>query len=297
MKQQRKLEIKVGATVIAGVLILIVGFAIFKEWSPLTAQEQIMMRFPNSAGLQSGDQVALNGVNIGKVASVTLDESTVLVTANIAAGTRILEGAVPTIQMLELMGGKKIEITQGEGKKTIPLDHVISGSVDPDIAGALHLIGDLEGNVRSLGENANELILNANSIIGDKEFIASMKEAAINLRDLTIEARSILAENRSNISGLAENMNSLVKRVDTLLVEIKPRLTATMDGTDNTLASADSLLVTIQQLVQDIRTGNGIISRALYDTSMTAMTERLVSKVDSVLQIIINDDMKIRIRL
>jgi phospholipid/cholesterol/gamma-HCH transport system substrate-binding protein len=297
MKQQRKLEIKVGATVIVGVIILISGFAIFKEWSPLTAQDQIMMRFPTSAGLQSGDQVALNGVNIGKVASVTLDESSVLVNANVAAGTRILEGAVPTIQMLELMGGKKIEITQGTSDKLIPMDHVIVGTVDPDIAGALHLIGDLEGNVRSLGENANELMINANSIIGDKEFIASMKEAAVNLRDLTIEARSILTENRSNINELASNMNQLVKRVDTLLVDIEPRLTSTLDGADNTLASADSLLFSVQQLVQDIRTGNGIISSALYDTSLTAKTERLLAKVDSVLQIIIDDNMKIRIRL
>ncbi len=297
MIDQRKTEMKVGFTVVLGIVILLGGFAAFKEWSLLSSQKRMVLRFPVSAGLQTGDEVALNGVDIGKVESVALDKSSVIVYASIDSDVEILEGASAAIQMLELMGGKKIEIMQGAGPGVFPADAVLEGSVDPDIAGALHLIGNLEGNVRELGENANELLQNANTIVGDEAFIASLKDAAVNLRALVIETRSVLGENRNDIRELAVSMNRLTRNVDTLITEIEPRVAGTIDRTDGVLASTDTLLVSLNQLTQDIRTGNGLVSKALYDTSLVSRIDKIVTRLDSVLQIVTGGDLKIKIRI
>ena len=50
-------------------------------------------------------------------------------------------------------------------------------------------------------------------------------------------------------------------------------------------------------MVNDVRAGNGLVSRALYDSTMVMRFDKIVSKLDSVLQIIMNEDLRIRVGL
>jgi len=92
-------------------------------------------------------------------------------------------------------------------------------------------------------------------------------------------------------------MNRLTRNVDTLITEIEPRVAGTIDRTDGVLASTDTLLVSLNQLTQDIRTGNGLVSKALYDTSLVSRIDKIVTRLDSVLQIVTGGDLKIKIRI
>jgi len=89
----------------------------------------------------------------------------------------------------------------------------------------------------------------------------------------------------------------LTRNVDTLITEIEPRVAGTIDRTDGVLASTDTLLVSLNQLTQDIRTGNGLVSKALYDTSLVSRIDKIVTRLDSVLQIVTGGDLKIKIRI
>jgi ABC-type transporter Mla subunit MlaD len=88
VRNHQRNEIKVGITVLAGLIVVLLGFSLLKEWTLTSKTYALKMRFETSAGLQSGDQVTVNGVKAGKVETVGIDGHTVLVHANIETGFR-----------------------------------------------------------------------------------------------------------------------------------------------------------------------------------------------------------------
>ncbi|MBL0175878.1 MAG: MCE family protein [Ignavibacteria bacterium] len=176
MNEKLRTEIRVGVTVIAGILVLLFGFSWFKEWTISGGFYTLKMRFENSSGLQPGDPVMVNGVRAGKVSLVKVDKNTVLVKAEIDEQYQLTEDAVPTIQMLELMAGKKVEIRQGASARMHDITTELRGGVDPDISGAFGALGALRAKVEQMAEKTNLLLDNTNGMLGDKEFTGAIKE-------------------------------------------------------------------------------------------------------------------------
>jgi phospholipid/cholesterol/gamma-HCH transport system substrate-binding protein len=297
MKDQHRNEVKVGLTVLIGLAVLIGGFTVFKGWSPGSSQYIIHMRFPASAGLQTGDQVYVNGVKAGKIKEVVLEENTVLVDAFIDNEIVLTSDATAKIQMLELMGGKKVEIRKG--RNNIPLGNldVIQGSVDPDIAGALGMVGGLGGKVHEIAANANTLLINTNKVLGDSVFTASMKEIVMNLRDVSRTLKPMVAENRGNVKELSTILVGLTKRVDTLVRIIGPKLDRGLGDATTVLRNADTLLSAINALVNDLKSNKSLVSRALYDSTLSTRVNGLLSKLDTLSNFILEGNFKTRIRL
>jgi len=297
VKNQRRNEIKVGLTVLVGVLILLFGFSVFKNWTIGKAEYMIHIEFPTSAGLQPGDQVSVNGVRVGRVTSVKLKNGGVLVDAMIESGVLVFRDAVPVIQMLELMGGKKIDIQQGADGDPADVGVLLRGKVDPDIAGALGALGDVQGNITDIGLQADSLLRNLNSIVGDQHFIASVKETMVNFHRLSEDLRGYVARNEGNIDKLTANLVSLTSRTDAMLSELQPRLGAGLDLTERTLGGVDTLIIDIRGMLSEIRHGRGMLNTVLFDTSLARRMDAMVSKLDSISNIIINGKFTTRISL
>ena len=297
MKEQQRNEIKVGLTVVVGLLILLAGFSVFKDWSIGRSEYAVKIHFPHSAGLESGDEVAVNGVQSGKVSSVELENGGVLVTALIESDVQVYEDAQPVIQMLELMGGKKIEIRQGGDGKPVGPDDVLEGSVDPDISGALGLLGQMKGDVQNIAMQSDSLLRNLNAIVGDKRFIGSLKETAANLHVLSAELRLYMTRNSDNINDLTVNLTSLTGRVDTMLVALQPAIEGSLEKSDRVLTGADSLIADVHGLVREIRDSRGMLHTAIHDTSLVGRMDRMLMKLDTLTTILIEGEFNTHIDL
>jgi phospholipid/cholesterol/gamma-HCH transport system substrate-binding protein len=297
VKDERKNEIKVGLTVVAGLLILLFGFSIFKNWTFGKAQYEIHMHFASSSGLQAGDQVTVNGVRAGTVTSVTLRNGGVLVTAMIDQNVDVYRDGRPVIQMLELMGGKKIDIMQSAAGDLVDSGFIMQGRVDPDIAGALGALGDMQGSIQSIGTQADTLLRNANSVLGDQQFIAALKEAVLNLQAVSGELRGYVSRNSGNLDRLTVNLTALSTRADTMLEQLQPRLLTTLDKTDRLLGSADTLAGDIRSLLADVRDSRGLLHTAVFDTTLAQRFDAMLLKLDSISSIIINKEFTTKISL
>jgi phospholipid/cholesterol/gamma-HCH transport system substrate-binding protein len=297
VKDHSKNEVKVGLTVIAGLLILLLGFSVFKNWSMGKAQYEIRMHFPTSSGLQTGDQVSVNGVRAGAVSSVELQNGGVLVTALIEQHFQVYREGVPVIQMLELMGGKKIDIRQQGDGSPADASFVMQGRVDPDIAGALGALGEVQGNIQNISVQADSLLRSINSVMGDRQFISSLKETVANLHALSGELRSYAARNSGNLDRLTSNLTTLTSRADTLLADLPPRLTRTMDNTDRLLVKGDATLGDVRSLLTDIRDSRGLLHSVVFDTTLVRRFDVMLTKLDSLSNIIINGEFTTKISL
>jgi ABC-type transporter Mla subunit MlaD len=297
VKEQQKNEIKVGLTVLAGAIILFAGFFIFKDWSMGRSEYQIRILFPMSAGLDVGDQVSVNGVRAGKVSSVELRSGGVEVHALMHSDVTVFDNAVPTIQMLELMGGKKIEIRQKREGTPVDDGSLLTGRVDPDVAGALGMLGGMEGNVRDITTQADSLLRGINAIVGDRRFVASIKETVSNLHALTNELRSYMSQNRDNIEELTVNMVSLSGRADTLLAELQPAVTGSLEKSDRVLEGADTLITELRGFLDEVRNSRGLLHTAIHDTTLAGKLDRMLLRLDTLTSIIIEGEFTTNIDL
>lgn len=297
MKDQQKNEIRVGLTVIIGLALLLYGFATFKDWSVGADEYQLVLRFPASAGLEVGDQVTINGVQAGKVETVSLRDGGVEVRARIEAGVEVKRDARAVIQMLELMGGKKIEIRQGSAGPALAAGEMLTGTVDPDIAGALGLLGDLQGNVRDIGTQADSLLRGLNAVVGDQAFIASLKEAVANLHAVSGDLRAYVSRNSRNLDVLTTNMVTLSSRVDTMLAELRPAVNGSLRKTDRVLGNADSLVTELRGIAAEIRDSRGLVHSVLHDTTLVRRLDAMLLKVDTLSRIIIDGEFEVNVSL
>jgi phospholipid/cholesterol/gamma-HCH transport system substrate-binding protein len=297
MQEYRRNEIRVGLTVVIGLLVLLFGFAFFKDWALSSDNRSLLIRFPTSAGLQSGDQVSVNGVKAGRVEAVMVERNGVLVRAKLGEEFALASDAGATIQMLELMGGKKIEIRQGISPEEFDYSHVMQGTVDPDIAGAFAMVGELESSVRSLTQKANKLLDNVNALAGDSVMVAAIKETVGSLRVLTRDMRTLVTDNKANAQDISRTLVSLTHRADTMIAELQPLLAKDLRHTESLLGGADTLLTDVRSIVTDIKTGRGLFQKIITDTTLTGRFDELLARVDTLTAIIIGGQMRIKIRL
>jgi phospholipid/cholesterol/gamma-HCH transport system substrate-binding protein len=297
VKEEQRNEIKVGLTVIAGLLVLLFGFSVFKNWSIGKEQFELRMHFPQSSGLQRGDQVSVNGVRCGEVADVRLENGGVLVTALIESDVVVHQDAVPVIQMLELMGGKKIDIRQTSDGIPVDAGLVLRGRVDPDIAGALGVLGQAEGNITSITAQADSLLRSLNAVAGDKALISSVKETVANLHAITGDLRGYISRNDDKLDRITGNLLRLTDRADTLMADLQPRIGTGIDKAETVLGNADSLVTDVRTLLAEIRDSRGLLHTALHDTTLVRRMDAMLVKLDSLSSIIINGEFRTSISL
>ncbi|MFA6234037.1 MAG: MlaD family protein [Bacteroidota bacterium] len=297
MKEQQRSEIKVGLTIVAGVAILLIGFTTFKDWSIVADEYLLLMHFPASSGLNVGDQVSVNGVRSGKVEAVDLIDGGVEVRARISSDVEIREGARPTIQMLELMGGKKIEILQGSEGAALKPGALLEGTVDPDIAGALGMLGNMQGDVKGISLQADTLLRGLNAFVGDKAFVQSLKATVANLHSVSDDLKNYMTRNNRNLQAITMNMVSLTDRVDTMLVELQPAVRTGLKKTDRVLGNADSLITEVRGIVDEIRNSRGLFNTVLHDTAFVRRMDQMLGKLDTLSSIIINGEFNTHVDL
>ena len=113
MKDQRKTELKVGIVVVVAIILFIWILTWAKNFSLSVTEKSILVSFKNVSGLEVGDEVTINGVKKGFVDNFKIEDDNIIVKLALENDTPIKEDAVFRIAMLDLMGGKKVEIYPG----------------------------------------------------------------------------------------------------------------------------------------------------------------------------------------
>lgn len=290
------MEIKVGITVFLGLILFFAGFSWVKNWSVMSSQYNITMRFPTSAGLKTNDPVTVNGVKVGAVDRVIIDGNSVLVVASISRDVYLTVDAQPVIEMLELMGGKKVEIRQGVSEERWNPDNILPGTVNPDIAGALRMIGEAREEAGELLTNSNRLLVSVNNVLGDTATQFAMKSTLSNINGVFAEMRLMLKENRENTRRISDNLAGITASMDSLLRDIRPGAVASFDRVNAFLAVSDSTMQELRILLRELRGSNGLLAKFVSDTTFADRIDSTLSKVNRLVNDIQENGIITRIR-
>ena len=114
-------ETAVGLFVLAGILCL-AWLSVKLGKLEITGGDTVPVyaEFSTAAGLKVDGSVEIAGVEVGKVASITMNDYKARVLMNIRKGIPLQEDAIASIRTRGLIGDKYVDLTAGASDRLIP---------------------------------------------------------------------------------------------------------------------------------------------------------------------------------
>ncbi|CAF0693021.1 MlaD family protein [Candidatus Methylacidithermus pantelleriae] len=210
--RQELLEIRVGAFLLAGLLVvgcLVVAFGRFGERFEPTYT--ITVEFPNAYGLLKGAPVTFAGAPVGRVASAPrqINEGrAVEVDLRIYSRAKIRKDAEFRIVEVGMLGDRAVEVTpKGDQAPFLQngdrVQGVASARVSDLAASAKPVIQNLEASSQEI----RELLLKVNEKLLTDDTTRDLKETLRHLRSATARLDTILAQAQRGKGSLGRLLN------------------------------------------------------------------------------------------
>ncbi|MFE3191471.1 MCE family protein [Nocardia sp. NPDC059240] len=98
---------------VALIAALLLGSTLYKQVG--IGQQTIKAEFVQTAGVKTGDKVAVSGVSVGTISGAELEGDHVLITLNVDKKVKLGPDAKASIKMATLLGARYIDLTPGDG--------------------------------------------------------------------------------------------------------------------------------------------------------------------------------------
>lgn len=269
MRPEGGSSIRVGALVLVALAVFAVGIFLIGEQSNLFRDKQrYRVRFLSVSGLQEGNPVQLNGVNVGSVEGIVLPEDPseegliVTVTVDARYRERIRTDSQARIKTLGLLGDKFIELTSGSPSA----GELPDGGEIPTAEAA---------NVDALLSSGEDVVQNIVAIsVSLKDILARMERGEGLLGEL-------MRERAPGQPGLGDTLAAVNEAVHALTASFEgdgavPRLL-------NDKAMGDQvagIVARVDRLVAELETGDGPLPAMLRDGELKARLESSLTNLD-----------------
>lgn len=269
MKNQRKTEIKVGITVFIGIIILFWIYGWAKNITFNANRKELLVEFQSVAGLEIGDPVTVNGVRKGYVDDIKISDSKVVVKLNLDEDVNLRENAKFYIVMLDLMGGKKVEINPGNSASEMNYSKIRNGEFLGDISTAMAALGSVENDLIDVIKEVKVTLFQVNKTLTDSQFNQELKLSINNLNNLTNNLNSLIINNKDNINKLLTEGTDLTKSLNNILVSNKDSLSVTLSLIRQTLNNSQLLISSINDFIDKTNKSENNLGRVLNDKEIT----------------------------
>ena len=294
MHQSRSTEIKVGLVTLVAVALLVLGILLGQGFSFTPSLHQIHIRLAHSGGLKNGSPVMVNGVERGKVSRISADQGSVLAIVDIDHLEGLHSDAFARVSMLEITGGKKVEIFPGDSSGAFDPSREMRGETASDIGDLVMLVGDMSTDLMRLMRRIDTITGAVTAVMKDSTFVNNVASIASNGAMLMSDARIWLQENRSELSATVRQAKAALDALRRLVADNEPAITssiakldarltemeATLAKADTAIVNVDSLVKNINGVITDIRTNDGFAHAALYDTNFRRRIDTTVSRLN-----------------
>jgi len=304
-------EIKVGIVTITAIIIFIIGLSFARGCNVSVSQKTLKFRFNNSGGLQVANPVVVNGVKRGIVTSVINDKGSVLVEATIDDAGDIMSDASAKISILEITGGKKIELSPGKFKHNFDINKEIPGVNSFDLGDLVTTVGDMSADAINLLHRIDTLSDRMNQLFRKNNIIDKINNIVVNADIIMTDAKNMLEQNQENISITMKNMKLITTdlkkdyskyepRLDTLMTNLETALKSVkklLVKADTSLTGVNLLLADTKGLTSDIRNGQGLISKLIYDKDLSMKVDSTLKTVEEFLLLVKQYGINVNVRL
>jgi phospholipid/cholesterol/gamma-HCH transport system substrate-binding protein len=287
MKDQRKTEIKVGITVIVSFIIFlwILGWA--KNFSFSSNEKTLKIEFNNASGLEVGDYVTVNGVREGNVADIEIKANQVVVKAIISNDVDLKKDAKFYISMVDLMGGKKIDIKPGISQTPLDYNKIQKGSFNADIPAVMSFVGSMQDDLISTLKDVKVTLNSLNNYLTDKKLNENVKMSIANLTKLTGKLNLMIDENRESIKKLTSNSVELTDEAKNFIKNNQKEISNSIKEASNVLSKTDSLMTKLNEFSDEVKNQKNNVGKILYDKKLYSNLSQSLKQVNELTELLL----------
>lgn len=311
MMTDRKKEIRVGIVALLSLIVLIAGITIGKGLIVGVSQNTLSFTFPSSGGIEIGAPIFINGVKRGSVISAENINGGVAIAGSIDDISDLHPDAQAKISMLEITGGKKIDITPGIASGNLDISKPIAGTISADATELISLVGDLGADASVTVKRLDSVLAQANSLLSDGIVVKQLRNTIKNADELMTTLNALMGDNKENMRDLIKDLGSLAKDAKSAVNNNEPKLRSIltkldslagsgqrlMAKTDTALAGVTDLTVETKDMMKDIKTNGSFINKLLYDKTTSKSIDTTLQRVNDLLLKIHEHGLNANIRL
>ena len=281
-------EIKTALLVIFTILLFIWGYSFLKGKDLFTDYKTFYVEYDNVEGLASSAPVTLNGLNIGKVSSITLDENTgkLLVELQLNTDFPISKSSLASIYEPGFIAGKQIAIYPNFSDKTLAVEgQKLQGVTKLGLTASLgEKLEPLQSKIEKLMLNADNLISGLNNVLDKKgqenlkTSLSELSKSIIEFHKASSSLNTILDDNKVQIKGVVSNFNKVSNDFSKISDSLnKADLGKTAKILQKTLADVDDIMANIQA-------GKGTMGKMLNDEVLYNNLGKTTKELELLLQ-------------
>lgn len=230
-------EVQVGVLTIAAIVILISGMMWFKNIDLSKGQNFYQADFSNVAGLRVGDKVQVRGIRMGEVSGMQILQASVRIELQLNDTVDLREDAVVTLGEKGIVGEVVIEIDPGVGA-AIQEGHIFKGRTAGTIASMTDAADAALSEMRILTHKVTELV---DQIKVEGKVVETLAQA----HETLDKVDHMVEENHTDIKVILDNLRLTSEGLRTIVES--GRIEQTFDNAASAMASADSLMVVVQE--------------------------------------------------
>ncbi|MBI5325012.1 MAG: MCE family protein [Ignavibacteriae bacterium] len=298
MKDTRSTEIKVGLVSIVAILLFILGITLGRGLYVSVNPVTVKIRFPNSGNIQISAPVFVNGVKRGTVSSIKNDNGSVLITADLNDINEFRKDVTARLSIMEITGGKKIEIFPGKSNEKFSPKDEIRGKTASDFADLVYMLGEIGSDGMMLIKRLDTLSASINRIVSDEQFIFNLKNTVSNTNKLAENANNLLTNNIksieitiNNLKSITTELNSSIKqnepKIDTLITKFDLTIDETrtlIAQTNRTIADAELIVKDLKSMTDSVRYGNGFVNKLIYDKEFSMRIDSTITNLSKFIE-------------
>ncbi|CAN1546768.1 Ttg2C ABC-type transport system involved in resistance to organic solvents, periplasmic component [Flavobacteriaceae bacterium] len=281
-------EIKTGILVLSSIALFIWGYSYLKGRDLLNEYKIIYVEYDNVEGLASNAPVTINGLIVGKVSNITLQNTNgkLLVELQVKSSFPFSKSSIIAIYEPGLIGGKQIQIIPNFDDKNLAVN---GDTLKSDVKkGLTDLVAEklspLQEKVEKMVVNADLLLKNLNDILDTKSkenlksSIANLNQTLAEFNKASINVNAILANNKSKIDGTLSNIN----KVSSDFTKISDSLSKANIG--QIVKNLEKTLANVDKLMSDVQSGKGTFGKMIKDESLYNNLDKTSKELELLLQ-------------
>ncbi|KRB58148.1 MlaD family protein [Flavobacterium sp. Root186] len=281
-------EIKTAVLVIASILLFIWGYSFLKGKDLFTNYKTLYAEYDNVEELTQSAPVTINGLIVGKVNKITINEATgkLLVELQLKTDFPISKTSKASLYSASLIGGKQIAIIPNLADKELAEDGQTLESVVK-----LGLTESLGGKIEPITLKLDKMLLNIDNLVTGlnnvldkktqedlKKTLAELSQTMEQFHRASGSINNILDTNKGQINGVVTNFNKMSSNFNKISDSLnKADLGKTVRNLNQTLAKVDGIMA-------NLNSGKGTAGKLLSDDALYNNLAKTSKELELLLQ-------------
>lgn len=281
---KRTTEIQVGLTVIAALAVLIWGVTWLREFKVGKQVRLWHVTFPQTGGLGPSDEVQVNGIRKGSVATIDLAGDHVLVQLALEKDIVLTSDCRVSIRNVGLMGEKVIAVDLRDSGERYTDRDTIAGVFEPGM-------GEFMASAGPSFDAMNRVIVSLDRLATRLDREGEVDKTIANLRQTSDELLKLTKENRAIVNETLRNARDVSKSARALTTEREAQIRQTIDGLERSTrnfervtARMDSVMTVAKQIADKANRGDGTAAMLLNDRKLYEDTRTTIQSLKELVE-------------